>query len=144
MNKNKVSEQELFEERLKVQLCEHRKKLGLPQWRVAKQIGNAEKTYQRWESTGKCLTDIFSLLKAFQVLEFSTVEIIDVLGLPPLTLNDMKAVCQDGETLKHIKEDGIYSYMRKNCNSMDYATIEKLLDVLSSERLKQRGYTYGD
>lgn len=144
MNKNKVSEQELFEKRLKKQLRDHRRKLGITQEYAASLLDKSEKAYQRWESTGKCLTDIFSLLKAFQVLEFSTVEIIDVLGLPPLTLNDMKAVCQDGETLKHIKEDGIYSYMRKNCNSMDYTTIEKLLDVLSSERLKQRGYTYGD
>lgn len=140
MGKETYLDEKAITEQLKVQLREHRKKLGLPQWRVAQQTGNAEKTYQHWESTGEGLSNMFTILKLFQVLGFSTAEIIDVLGLPPLTLNDIGTIWQDEGTLKRIKEDGIYPYVRMNCGTMDCVTIEKLLDVLTAERLRRRKY----
>lgn len=129
--------QEEFQERLKRQLHEHRRNLKLSQIEVAQAVGKTPDTYQRWESSGQHLTDIFSLLSIFQVLHFSTTEIIDVLGLPPLTLGEIKAIYQDEDTLKNIKENGIYPAVRERCPDMDDVTLGKLLAFFLSEYLKR-------
>ena len=100
-------------------------------------VGKSLDTYQRWESSGQRLTDIFSLLNVFQTLEFSTTEIIDVLGLPPLTFSEIKAIYQDEDTLKSIKENGICSAMHKKCSGMDEFTLERLLAILLQEHSKR-------
>lgn len=135
-NKNQNLEQEL-QTKLKRQLRKHREKLNLKQLDVANAVGKSLDTYSYWESTGRRLTDIFSLLSVFQALEFSTAEIIDVLGLPPLTLNEIKAIYQDEDTLKNIKGNGIYSAMRENCSDIDDFTLTKLLVLLLKERLRR-------
>ena len=96
---NKDLEQE-FQERLKKELRKHRLKQKLSQKAVADALMVSETTYYRWEKYGQCLTDIFSLLNVFRVLDFSTVEIIDLLGLAPLTLGEIEAVYQDEDILK--------------------------------------------
>lgn len=126
-----------FQEKLKRQLFEHRTKLKLSQLDVADAVGRSRDTYLRWEKYGQRLTDIFKLLSVFQVLEFSTTEIINVLGLPPLTLSEMKAIYQDEDTLKNIKENGIYSAMRENCPDMEDFILEKLLALLFKEHSKR-------
>ena len=135
-NKNEYFELE-FQKNLKKQLHEHRIKRKLRQLDVANAIGKSLDTYQRWESTGQHLNDIFSLLSVFRVLNFSTTEIIDVLGLPPLTLSEIKGIYQDEDTLKDIKENGICSAIRKNCHHMNDFVLEKLLTILLNEHLKR-------
>lgn len=134
-NKNEHFEQE-FPKRLREQLYNHRKKLKLSQSSVANSVGKSPCTYQRWESSGKCLTDIFDLLRVFHALKFSTAEIIDVLGLPALTLSEMESIYQD-EDLKGIKGNGIYSVMRNKCPDMDDFTLKKLIILLEKENLKR-------
>lgn len=119
------------------QLREHRIKRNLSQLNVANAVGKSLDTYQRWEYTGKGLTNIFNLLSVFQALGFSITEIIDVLGLPTLTLSEMKAIYQDEDTLKSIKENGICAAMRENCRYMDDFALERLLAVLLKEHLKR-------
>lgn len=135
--KNEDLEQKLFEKRLKEQLHQHRQKRNITQLDVASMVGVSHDTYQRWESTGQRLTNIFSLLSVFQALHFSTTEIIDVLGLPPLTLNEIKAIYQDEDTLKSIKENGICSAMRENCPDMKDFTLERLLAIFFGEHSKR-------
>lgn len=129
--------------RLTEQLFYHRKKLGLKQIEVAGLLDKAEKTYQCWESTGNHLTNIFDILKVFQVLKFSTVEVIGVLGLPLVPLNEIKDICQDEAISECIKGTGICSYCHKNCCDMNDFTIERLLDILFTERLKRHKPLYG-
>ena len=109
----------------------------MSQFNVAKAVGKSLDYYQRWESSGKRLTDIFTFLGVFQELDFSTTEIIDVLCLLPLTLSEMKAIYQDEDTLKSIKEKGICFAMRENCRHMDDFTLERLLAILLKEHLKR-------
>lgn len=125
--------------RLKEKMLQHRDKLGLKQREVAELLDKDEKTYQRLESTGNGLSDFFDIQNIFRVLEFSTTDIIDVLGFPPLTLNEIKELYQDEETLKSIRENGICSSIRQTCNKMENITIEKLLYILLIEHLKRRG-----
>lgn len=125
------------QKKLSKQLLDHREKHKLSQCDVADAVGKSRDTYQRWESSGKCLTDIFSLLKVFEVLDFSTTEIIDVLGLPHLTLSEVKEIYQDEDLLKSIKGNGIYSAMRKNCPDIDDFTLQKLLVLFLEECLKR-------
>lgn len=133
-----------FQKRLKEQLREHRKKRNLSQLDVANAVGKSLDTYQRWESTGERLTEIYSLLSVFRALDFSTTEIIEVLGLPPLTLGEMKAIYQDEDTLKSIQEKGICSAMRENCRHMDDFTLERLLAVLLNEHSKRLESRHGN
>lgn len=135
-NKNENFELE-FQERLKKQLLEHRTKRNFSQQGVADAVGKSLYTYQRWENSGQCLTDIFSLLRVFQALDFSTTEIIGVLGLPPLTLSEIKAIYQDEDTLKSIKENGICSAVREKCPDMDDFILERLLAILLKEHSKR-------
>lgn len=137
-DKNKCSEQELFEKRVSEQLYKHREKLNLRPLEVADLVGKSYSAYQKWESTGKHLTNIYDILNVFQVLGFSIAEIVEVLGLPRPTSDDIKELCPDEDTRKSIEEDGIYLYVRKKCTDLDDSTIEKLLDVISAERLKRR------
>lgn len=137
-NKNYNSEQE-FQERLKGQIREHRKKQELRQADVANALGVSLDTYQHWEKPSQSLTNISDILNIFQVLDFSTAEIIDVLGLAPLTPSEVKAVCQDEDTLKCIKGNTIYAAVREKCPDMDDFTLEKLLFLLLGERLKRLG-----
>lgn len=134
---NVYLEPETFRESLKGQLPKHRENLGLKQKDVAHLIDKPESTYQRWEATGDGLTNIFNILKVFQVLGFSTTEIIKILGLSQLKPSEIGEICTDEGTLKSIKEDGIYLYVRNNRANMDDITIEKLLDALFEERLKR-------
>lgn len=144
LNVNEDLEQQLFEERLKEQLHQHRKKLNLVQAEVADLLCKSVDTYQRWESTGKCLTYIFDILRVFQELKFSTAEIIDVLGLPHLTLNEVKSIYQDEDIVKSIKGNGIYSAMREKCPDIDDCTLEMLLVLLLKERLKRLESRHGN
>lgn len=125
-----------FQEKLSKQLYDHRQKRKLSQYEVANAVGKTAETYQRWESSGKHLTDIFSLLSVFKVLDFSTAEIIDVFGLPPLTLSEIKDIYQDKDILD-IKRNGIYSAMRKKCPEIDDFTLGKLLHLLMEEHIKR-------
>ena len=126
-----------FQEELSRQLYEHRQKRKLTQYEVADAVGKTVDTYQRWESSGKHLTDIFSLLSVFKALDFSTAEIIDVFGLPPLTLSEIKDIYQDKDILD-IKRNGIYSAMCKKCPEIDDFTLGKLLLLLMKEYVKRR------
>ena len=94
MNNTYYSKRKL-QERLGDVLHEHRTALGKTQLTIAKEIGKSGTTYQRWESTGKGLTDIFDILRLFEILNISTGEIIALLGLPPLSQKDMDILYQD-------------------------------------------------
>lgn len=133
-----ISPEELFQKRLSRKLFEQREKLRLLQSDVADLIGKSVTTYQRWESTGKCLTNIYDLLKVFEVLKFSTPEIIGLLGLPLPSPDELKGLYPDWTIREKIKKDSICPYVNKNCTDMNNDTIEELLDVLFAERLKRR------
>ena len=129
----------MITKRLTQQMFLHRKKLGLKQHEVAELLGKSEKTYQRLESTGRGLSDIFDILEIFQVLHFSTTEIVNVLGLPPLTLSEITEVYQDEETLKSIRENSICSAIRQTCGEMETSTIERLIFTLMKEQCERKG-----
>lgn len=135
-NKKQNLEQEL-QTKLKRKLREHRKKQNLTQLQVANALGISLDTYQHWEKPSKPLTNIYDILSVFQVLEFSVTEIMEVLGFPPLTSSEIRAVCQDEDTLKRIQGNTIYSAVRKECPDMDDFTLVKLLVLLSGENLKR-------
>lgn len=143
MKKNTYLDPELLQEKLSKKLYNHREKLKLTQRSVAYSLGKSESTYQRWEATGKGLTNIFDILKVFRVLDFSVTEIIEILGLPNLKLDEIKNIYSDEDTLKSIKEAGIYSYLRKNCTDIKDITIEKLLDILCEEHHKRYQRKHG-
>lgn len=124
--------------RLSNVLYEHRTALGKTRLTIAYKIGKSEKTYQRWESTGKGLTDIFDILHLFKILNISTGEIIALLGLPPLSQKDVETLYQDEAIQNEIKSSGIYRYLRDHCAKLSDITVEKLLDVITEERLKRR------
>ena len=127
-----------LQERLGDVLHEHRTALGKTQLTIAKEIGKSGTTYQRWESTGKGLTDIFDILRLFEILNISTGEIIALLGLPPLSQTDMDLLYQDDAIQNAIKSSGIYRYLRNHCAELDDITVEKLVDIITEERLKRR------
>lgn len=135
--KDKVKYFEFNQEKLKKLLREHRKNQKLSQNEVAEMVGKSLDTYQRWESSGQRLTDIFTLLSVFQVLKISTSEIIDVLGLRPLTLSEVEDIYQDENTLKSIEGNGICSAMRKKCPDMDDFILERLISILFEEHSKR-------
>ena len=141
MNKeNKYLKQEFQDEvqtKLMRQIREHRKKQGLRQSDVAKALGIPLDTYQHWESPNRKRINVFHILSILHELEFSTAEIVDLLGLAPLTSSEIKAVCQDEDTLKSIQGNTFYSVMRKKCPDMDGLTLGKLLVLLSEENLKR-------
>lgn len=129
--------QEEFQKRLKGKIREHRKEKNLTQSAVAQALKVSLDTYRHWEKDSRPLTDIFNMLSVFQVLEFSTAEIVDLLGLAPLTSGEIKAACQDEDMLKSIEGNTIYSIVREKCSSMDGLTLGKLLALLSEENLKR-------
>jgi len=135
----------LEKEEIRKRLCEkmlkRREKLELHQSEVAESLGKSEKTYQRWESTGTGLSNLFDVLSIFRVLQFPLTDIIYVLGLPPLTLSEAEELYQDEETLKRIRESSIYSAVRQACGGMENITVEKLLDTLMAERLRRKNNT---
>lgn len=116
------------------ELHNHREDLGLKQAQVAESLDKSEKTYQRWESIGN-VSNIYDILKAFEILNFTTSEIIKLFNLPPLTLNELKDIAPDMDTLKNIKEEGICNYIHNNCSNMDNLIIEELLVILHTEYL---------
>lgn len=140
MSKNNDLKKEVIIKRLTERMFQHRSTSGLSQKDAAESLGKSEKTYQRWESDGSGLSDIFNILNVFRVLHFSTTEMIEVLGLPPLELSEIKELYQDDETLKSIQENSIYTFVRKTCGGMESITIEKLLCVLLKEYFKRKGY----
>lgn len=129
--------QEGLQERLKRKIREYRTQKELRQRDVADKLGISLDTYQHWEKPSQPLTNISDILNVFRVLEFPVTEIIEVLGLPPLTSSEIKAVCQDEDTLKGIQRNTIYSVVRKECPDMDDLTLEKLLAILMEEHLKR-------
>lgn len=141
MSKDSFLEKDEITKRLTEEMLHRREALRLKQREVAELIVKSEKTYQRLESTGKGISDIFEILKIFQVLHFSTTEIINVLGLPPLTLSEIAELYQDGETLKSIRENGICSSIRQMCGEMEINTIERLILILMKEYFKKKGTT---
>ena len=144
MTEKNYSEEEI-KKRLTEQMVQHRdEKLKLTQKEAADLLYTSEKTYQRWESSGKGLSDFFVIQNIFRTLHFSTSEIINVLGLPPLTLNEVKELYQDKETLKSLQENSIYSFVRQKCDKWEDITIEKLFFVLLKEYFKRKGYKWGD
>ena len=116
MKNEKISRTEL-QKRIREHLYARRKELKLKQREIAQMLGKSEKTYQRWESTGKGLTDILEVLEVFRKLKFSTFEMVDVLGLPPIELDEIKERYQDEAILTSIRESSIYIYLRDNCSS---------------------------
>ena len=129
----------MIKERLRQQMFLHREKLGLKQREVAELLGKSEKTYQRLESTGRGLSDIFDILEIFQVLHFSTTEIVNVLGFPPLTLSEVTELYQDEEILKSIRENAICSTIRQTGGKMETSTIERLIFTLMKEQCQRKG-----
>lgn len=127
-----------FQDRLKDQLSKHRNKLNFSQLKVAMALEKSQSTYQRWESTGENLTNIFDLLKIFRMLNFSFTEIIEMLELPQPNMDELNEFYKDENIEKTIKEMGLTSYVRKNCTDMGDMQIEKLLDILFAERLRRR------
>lgn len=140
MNNNTYYSKRKLQERLGDALRKHRIALGKTQLAIALEIGKSEKTCQRWESTGKGLTDIFDILHLFEVLKIPTGEIVTLLGLPPLSQKDVEILYQDEAIQNEIKSSGIYRYLRDHCAELDDITIEKLVDVITEERLKRRRY----
>lgn len=142
--KNKYLKQEFqqeFQKKLKEQIRQRRRELSLSQTKVAEKLGISRDTYQHWEKPSQFLNNIFDILSVFQILKFSTTDIIEMLGLEPLTASEMKAVCQDEDMLKSIQENTIYSVMREKCPDMDDWTLEKLFFLLEQEhfeRLKKK------
>lgn len=138
--KNKYFKQEFQEEvqkRLKEQIRERRIKQNLRQIDVANALGISLDTYQNWEKHDRSLTDIFSILSVLLVLDFSTADIVDVLGLAPLTLREIKNVCQDEDTLKNIQGNTVYSVMREKCPDLDDFTLERVHYLIMGEHLKR-------
>lgn len=133
MNEQKYFDLANLEERIKKQLREKRKKSKLTRIDVADRVGKSTETYRRWESQGKRLTCIYDLERVFQVLNFSTTEIIHLLDLPPLTLEEIKTMTETEEELKEVKESGIYFYIKKHCADMGAVTISKLITILLEE-----------
>lgn len=129
--------QQKFQQELKKQLHEHRKKLKLSQNDVANALGVSRDTYQRWEKPSQDLLNIFNILSVLRVLNFSTAEIIEMLGLAPLTPDEIKAVFQDEDMLKSIQSNTIYSFMRKNYLDMNDLTLKKLFFLLGEEYFKR-------
>ena len=121
----------MIKERLRQQMFLHREKLGLKQREVAELLGKSEKTYG--------LSDIFDILEIFQVLHFSTTEIVNVLGFPPLTLSEVTELYQDEEILKSIRENAICSTIRQTCGKMETSTIERLIFTLMKEQCQRKG-----
>lgn len=138
-----MEEKETIIKRLIEQMFQHRERLGLTQKQAAELLGKSEKTYQRWESSGDGLSNFFDIQNIFKILQFSTTEIINVLGLPPLTLNEVEELYQDEETLKSLRENSVYSFISKKCDGLESITIEKLLYILSKEYFKRKGYKWG-
>ena len=126
-----------FQDRLRDQLLKHRDKLNFSQVKVAMSLEKSQSTYQRWEATGENLTNIFDLLKVFRILNFSFTEIIKILELPQPNVDELNEFYQDENIEKTIKEMGLTTYVRNNCADMDDMLIEKLLDILFTERLKR-------
>lgn len=137
MKNENLDKQTRFENKLKKQLRQHRENLHLSRVKVAQDVHKSPKAYERWELSGKCLTNIHDLLKVFQVLKFTTSEVIDLLELPPFKADELEKLSPDEDTLKRIKEGGILIYMRNKCTCMDDFTLEKILDILFAERLKR-------
>lgn len=121
------------------ELYNHREDLGLTQAEVAKSLDKSEKTYQRWESIGK-VSNIYDILKALEILNFTTSDIIKLFNLPPITLNELKDLVPDMDTLKSIKEEGICNYIHNNCGNMDNLIIEKLLVILHTEYIARHNH----
>lgn len=140
MSTNNHLEKDKIIKRLTEQMFKNRKELKLTQEKVAELLGKSEKTYQRLESTGCGLSDFFTILNIFQVLQFSTIEIIEVLGLPPLTLSQIKELYQDEDTPKSIQENSICSSISQICAKMDSSTLEKLFCTLMKEYLKRKRF----
>lgn len=134
---NQESPEEQFKQRLREALRQHRKELGLTQVKTAELFHIASSTYERWESD-KSPTCIFSLLDVFRTLKFTTTEVIDLLGLPPLTADELEEISPDEETLKRLKGESIYTYVRRNCKEMTDFTIDKLLILLLDEEHSRR------
>ena len=132
-------EEEKIKERLTETMFKRRKELKLKQREVAELLGKDEKTYQRLESTGNGLSNLFDILDIFRVLHFSIKDIIYVLELPPFTLSEIKELYQDEETLKSIRENGIYSSICQTCGKMGTITIERVICTLMGEYLKRKG-----
>ena len=126
--------------RLTEMMFKHREELGLTQREVAEQLDRDEKTYQRQESSGNGLSKYLYIRDIFSVLHFSSMDVIYVLDLPPLTSSEMEELYKDEETLKSIREKGIHSTIRQTCGEMENTTIEKLLCTLLDEYLKRKGY----
>lgn len=131
MSENRYLEKEEIINQLIKQMLQHRESLGLTQAKVSELLGKCEKTYQRWESTGRGLSDFFDIQNIFRVLHFSTTEIISVLGLPPLTSSEIKELYPDEEILKIIHEN----ITRQKSDGMQSITIEKLLCILLKKYL---------
>lgn len=137
LTKSKVPK---FQRELPVELYSRRRNLSLTQAEVAELLDKSEQTYQRWESTGNGLSNIQDILRVFEVFKFSTSTVIKLFNLPPLTLDELKDIVPDADTLKCIKEEGICAYIDNNCGDMDNLTIEKLLVILHTEHLKRLGF----
>lgn len=139
MDKNKeYFDKEKFREQLRKQLYEHRDNLKITQVNTAMLLGISPTAYQRWESTGHCLTNIYKLLNVFHVLKFSLTEIMKLLELPEPTEEELKEFYADTVVRESVKQEGIINYVRNNCTDMQDIQIEKLLDILFTERLKRR------
>lgn len=133
--KNENLSKETFEEKISKKLREHRNNLNLTKLKVAQDVCKSFKTYERWEKEG--VRNIHDLIKLFQVLKFTTTEVIDLLELPPLKADDLKKIFSDEDALKRIKVDGFCLYVHDKCTYMDDFTLEKLIDILFAERLKR-------
>ncbi|EOS21888.1 hypothetical protein C806_04029 [Lachnospiraceae bacterium 3-1] len=143
MAKNKIHvNEEQIREQLSGRFRQQRKKLDYTQSYVASLLDVSKSAYQRLEK-GQCLGGIFNILAASQALELSTADIIKALDLPPLDVGEAAAVCKDKKACEGIAEEGIYLYMRENCAGINDVTLEKLLDVLTAERLERRQHKGG-
>lgn len=137
MKKNILEKEKTLNERLSKQLFEHCEKLRLSKVEAAELVCKSYDTYHRWESTGKGLTDIYDILDVFKKFKFTTIEIIKTLGLPPLSLEEVQELFSEEAIQGAMKNEGVCSYMRKNCTGMSDTIIESLLDILFMERLKR-------
>lgn len=134
-NKKNLIKLETLKKNFRDGILQHRGKLDLTQEQAAELIGKSVKTYERMEQTGDGVFYLYNALKVFQALDFSTLEIIQLLGLPPLKLEDVKKIYQNEDTLKEIEADGIFRYIEKNRASLDQANIARLLNILSEQNL---------
>lgn len=131
--KREYLDKEKFEKQLRTKLYAHRRELGLNQLDAGELIGKSRDTYQRWESTGQGLTNIYDISSVFHEFHFSLTEIMELMKLPQPTKEELEGFYSNIVIQGEVNHFDIYRYVSKNCADMDTLTIIRLLYILCKE-----------